>query len=96
MPLGRIERTVEQKLRHGDHRAHRGAKLVADHGKEIGLGPVGGLGPLAQAPFGVDSLDKAFDPGKEIVGPEILRLHGFRSTVSVRSGHDSRNHLKVG
>jgi hypothetical protein len=68
---------------------------VADHGKEIGLGPVGGLGPLAQAPFGVDSLDKAFDLRKEIVRPEIVGFHGFRSTVSVRSGNHSRNHLKV-
>jgi hypothetical protein len=50
---------------------------VADHGKEIGLGPVCSLCPLAQAPFGVDSLDKAFDLRIEIVGPEIFRLHGF-------------------
>jgi hypothetical protein len=29
-------------------------------------------------------LDKAFDLRKEIVWPEIFRLHGFRSTISVR------------
>ncbi len=67
-PLGQVERTVEQKLGNGDHRAHGGAQLVAHHGKQIGLGAVRGFGLLAQAPLGVDSLDKTFDLRIEIVG----------------------------
>jgi hypothetical protein len=69
---------------------------VTHHGKEIGLGPVGRFRPFAHLPFGVNSLDKALDLGKEILRPEIFRLHGFESTVSVCSGNDSRNLLKVG
>ena len=79
-PLRGVEPGVEQKLGHGDHRAERGAELVAHHGDQLGLGPVGGLSLYALLPLGLDRLDKALDLRKEIVRPEIFRFHAFRST----------------
>ena len=95
-PLRGVEPGVEQKLGHGDHRAERRAELVAHHGDQLGLGPVGGLSLYALLPLGLDRLDKALDLGKEIVRPEIFRFHASVHPFSVRSGNNSRNHLRVG
>ena len=95
-PLRGVEPGVEQKLGHGDHRAERRAELVAHHGDQLGLGPVGGLSLYALLPLGLDRLDKALDLRKEIVRPEIFRFHASGPPVFLRSANNSRNHLRVG
>jgi hypothetical protein len=73
-----VERACEQKLGHGDDRAHGGPQLMTCKREEFGLGLLRCLRQLSCLALRLQGIDKALDLRKEIVRPKILGTHDWR------------------